>query len=55
MSKHWCPTTKQFTTKTYRDLTSLNGAATGAAYPGKVGASHSSVVQWCVKPPSIYL
>ncbi|EOD39699.1 hypothetical protein EMIHUDRAFT_200297 [Emiliania huxleyi CCMP1516] len=35
MSKHWCPTTKQFTTKQYRDLTSLTGAATGSAYPTK--------------------
>lgn len=35
MSKHWCPQTKVFTTKEYRDLTSLTGVATGSAYPTK--------------------
>ena len=35
MSKHWCPNTKSFTTKEYRDLTSLTGIATGSAYPTK--------------------
>jgi DNA replication licensing factor MCM3 len=35
MSKHWCPKTKAFTTKEYRDLTSLTGVATGSAYPTK--------------------
>lgn len=35
MSKHWCPQTKAFTTKEYRDLTSLTGVATGSAYPTK--------------------
>mmetsp|Transcript_11666 Transcript_11666/g.19634 ORF Transcript_11666/g.19634 Transcript_11666/m.19634 type:complete len:666 (-) Transcript_11666:183-2180(-) len=34
-SAHWCPTTKKFTYKEYRDLTSLSGIATGSAYPVK--------------------
>ena len=34
-STHYCPATTKFTTKEYRDLTSLSGAATGGAYPTK--------------------
>lgn len=34
-SMHYCPATAKFTTKEYRDLTSLGGIATGSAYPTK--------------------
>ena len=36
-STHYCPTTSKFTTKEYRDLTSLGGVATGSSYPTKDG------------------
>lgn len=36
-STHYCPATSKFTTKEYRDLTSLGGVATGSSYPTKDG------------------
>jgi DNA replication licensing factor MCM3 len=34
-SVHYCAATTKFSSKLYRDLTSLSGAATGSAYPTK--------------------
>jgi len=34
-STHWCPATKKYTSKEYRDHTSLTGTMTGSAYPQK--------------------
>jgi len=34
-SQHYCPATDRFTSREYRDNTSLNGPATGATYPAK--------------------
>ena len=34
-SAHYCEATGRFSTKEYRDLTSLSGSATGYSYPTK--------------------
>ena len=39
-STHYCPTTAKFTSKEYRDLTSLGGVATGSSYPTKDADGH---------------
>ena len=35
MSKHYCPATAKYSSKEYRDMTTLGGVATGSSYPTK--------------------
>ena len=48
---HYCETTKLFTTREYRDVTSLAGLPTSAQYPTKVvrGMGHFNVADRLVR------
>ena len=48
-STHYCPTTSKFTTKEYRDLTSLGGVATGSVHGPRDRACNCDILsnRWC--------